>query len=137
MPQHSTATASTTPATETTYDLPPVGDNPSTLQQGTTPGSFANRGQLCTPWTFSSPDTPGMPAPSDKTAWDFLPDGWRVRKLPADAKLDTDNPYLCYTGDRPSVTSATAAGEVLEVLFRKHFEPLTQLESVRLGSIRS
>ncbi len=28
------------------------------------------------PLSFSSPDTPGMPAPSDKTAWDFLPEGW-------------------------------------------------------------
>ncbi len=29
------------------------------------------------PLSFSSPDTPGMPAPSDKTAWDFLPEGWK------------------------------------------------------------
>ena len=26
---------------------------------------------------YSSADTPGMPAPSSKTAWDFLPEGWR------------------------------------------------------------
>src|SRR4051812_19342405 len=58
------------------YELPPLGDNPSTNRQGTTPGSFANRGRVGTHWAFSSPDTPGMPAPSDKTAWDFMPADW-------------------------------------------------------------
>src|SRR3954451_15985362 len=42
----------------------------------TTPGSFANAPDIGGPLSFSSPDTPGMPAPSDKTAWDFLPAGW-------------------------------------------------------------
>ncbi|GMV14842.1 MAG: phosphomethylpyrimidine synthase ThiC [Polyangiaceae bacterium] len=50
--------------------------NPSTLREGTTPGSFANPDDVGGPLAFSSPDTPGMPAPSDKTAWDFLPEGW-------------------------------------------------------------
>src|SRR3954453_1584334 len=58
------------------YALPPVGDNPSTDRQGTTPGSFALPGRVGTPYTYSSPDTPGMPGVSDKTAWDFLPSGW-------------------------------------------------------------
>src|SRR5580704_18936031 len=53
------------------FTLPPVGDNPSTDRQGTTPGSFALRGRVGTPYTFSSPDTPGMPAPSSITAMDF------------------------------------------------------------------
>src|SRR3954468_12491928 len=53
------------------FPLPPVGDNPSTDRQGTTPGSFANRGRVGTPWTYSSPDTPGMPQPSDLTALNF------------------------------------------------------------------
>jgi phosphomethylpyrimidine synthase len=51
--------------------------NPSSLRDGTNPGSFANAPNLGGALTFSSPDTPGMPQPSDKTAWDFLPDGWR------------------------------------------------------------
>jgi phosphomethylpyrimidine synthase len=59
------------PAADRTYILPPLGDNPSTTRQGTTPGSFANPGKLGTPFTYSSPDTPGMPPPSDKTAHDF------------------------------------------------------------------
>ena len=50
--------------------------NPSTHAEGTSPGSFANAPDVGGPLAFSSPDTPGMPAPSDETAWDFLPDGW-------------------------------------------------------------
>jgi len=45
--------------------------NPSTDAQGTTPGSFANKAQIGGALSFSSPDTPGMPKPSEKTAWDF------------------------------------------------------------------
>ena len=63
------------------YDLPPLGSDPSTFGAGTTPGSFANAPRLAPgvagALTFSSPDTPGMPGPSDKTAWDFMPADWR------------------------------------------------------------
>jgi phosphomethylpyrimidine synthase len=59
------------------YELPLRGAlNPSTQREGTTPGSFAHWPNVGGPLAFSSPDTPGMPAPSTKTAWDFLPDGW-------------------------------------------------------------
>ena len=47
--------------------------NPSSTLQGTTPGSFARAPEIGGALTFSSPDTPGMPPPSDKTAWDFNP----------------------------------------------------------------
>ncbi|MFM8732729.1 MAG: hypothetical protein ACKOGJ_09515, partial [Phycisphaerales bacterium] len=57
--------------------------NPSTLRQGTSPGSFARRADIGGPLAFSSPDTPGMPAPSDRTAWDFLPAGWSTVILAA------------------------------------------------------
>ncbi|MCA9516811.1 MAG: hypothetical protein KC635_17840, partial [Myxococcales bacterium] len=50
--------------------------NPSSRHEGTTPGSFANAPDIGGPRTFSSPDTPGMPAPSEKTAWDFMPADW-------------------------------------------------------------
>ena len=61
------------------YELPLHGAaNPSTDASGTNPGSFALRSDLGGPRTFSSPDSPGMPQPSDKTAWDFLPSGWRI-----------------------------------------------------------
>jgi phosphomethylpyrimidine synthase len=51
--------------------------NPSSERLGTNPGSFANRSDVGGPLSFSSPDTPGMPAASAKTAWDFLPQGFR------------------------------------------------------------
>ncbi|MCH2108346.1 MAG: phosphomethylpyrimidine synthase [Polyangiaceae bacterium] len=50
--------------------------NPSSSEQGTNPGSFARAPDIGGARSFSSPDTPGMPAPSEKTAWDFLPEGW-------------------------------------------------------------
>lgn len=56
------------------YTLPPIGGNPGKTP-ATTPGSFANKPDIGGPLAFSSPDTPGMPQPSDKTAWDFLPEG--------------------------------------------------------------
>ncbi len=62
----------------TDFKIPLRGaSNPSTGQAGTTPGSFANAPDIGGPRTFSSPDTPGMPQPSDKTAWDFMPEDWR------------------------------------------------------------
>jgi len=85
------------------YTLPRLGENPSTGALGTTPGSFANPADIGGPLSFSSPDTPGMPAPSDKTAWDFMPRDWRL------------------------VNGRWSAPE--------GFEPITQLEHARLGSV--
>ena len=60
-----------------TYTLPLRGAaNPSTHKAGTNPGSFAERPDVGGALSFASPDSPGMPAPSGKTAWDFLPEGW-------------------------------------------------------------
>jgi phosphomethylpyrimidine synthase len=50
--------------------------SPSNPQQGTNPGSFANPADIGGPLSFSSPDTPGMPLVSKKTAWDFMPEDW-------------------------------------------------------------
>ncbi len=56
------------------FPLPLHGaSNPSSDAQGTTPGSFALKPELGAARMFSSPDTPGMPPPSDKTAHDFNP----------------------------------------------------------------
>ncbi|MHC4844752.1 MAG: phosphomethylpyrimidine synthase ThiC, partial [Planctomycetota bacterium] len=90
--------------------LPPLGGNPSSSAEGTTPGSFANRARVGTAWTYSSPDAPGMPAPSEKTAWDFMPADWTC--------VDKD--------DRTSAASWQAP---------QGFEPVTQLEHARLGTI--
>jgi phosphomethylpyrimidine synthase len=59
------------------YRLPEVGGNPSSEDQGTTPGSFARPGAVGDRLAFSSPDTPGMPPPSPRSAWDFMPPDWR------------------------------------------------------------
>lgn len=51
--------------------------NPSSGRFGTNPGSFATAPDIGGPRAFSSPDAPGMPPPSNRTAWDFLPRAWR------------------------------------------------------------
>ena len=58
-------------AVDRSYALPPIGDNPSSVSAGTTPGSFALPGRVGTAYAYSSPDTPGMPSVSDLTAMDF------------------------------------------------------------------
>ncbi|MCZ6805607.1 MAG: phosphomethylpyrimidine synthase ThiC [Deltaproteobacteria bacterium] len=61
----------------TDFKIPVRGaHNPSSTNAGTTPGSFAHAADIGGPKSFSSPDTPGMPQPSDKTAWDFMPEDW-------------------------------------------------------------
>jgi phosphomethylpyrimidine synthase len=60
------------------FELPPVGSDPTAAAEGTNPGSFASRANVGGPRAYSSPDTPGMPEPSSKTAWDFLPPGWKL-----------------------------------------------------------
>ncbi|MCU0688917.1 MAG: phosphomethylpyrimidine synthase [Phycisphaerales bacterium] len=57
--------------------------NPGSEATATTPGSFAHAPDIGGPRMFSSPDTPGMPGVSGKTAWDFLPEGWSVVDLGA------------------------------------------------------
>jgi phosphomethylpyrimidine synthase len=68
--------------TTPTFRLPTHGAlNPAVTPNVTTPGSFALQPDVGGPRMFASPDTPGMPAPSTKTAWDFLPEGWSVAPL--------------------------------------------------------
>ena len=78
-------------STHTRFALPLHGAaNPGTHAGVTTPGSFALAPDVGGPRMFASPDTPGMPAPSDKTAWDFLPAGWSVVDL-GDATPDASD----------------------------------------------
>lgn len=90
--------------------------DPSTNHLGTTPGSFARAAKILPgragALTFSSPDTPGMPAVSEKTAWDFMPADWTL-------KLGYETAY-----ESAEAWEAPAG-----------FEPVTQLESARLGII--
>jgi phosphomethylpyrimidine synthase len=98
------------------YALPELGGNPSSTAAGTSPGSFASRGRIAAGvegrWTYSSPDTPGMPAPSEKTAWDFMPADWTL--LPGyESNYETHAAWIAPDG----------------------FEPFTQLESARMGIV--
>ena len=108
------------------YTLPPVGDDPGTEPTATTPGSFANRPKIAPgldgALTYSSPDTPGMPKPSDKTAWDFMPTDW----TPApEADRDSHPLYIDGLGHHQPCAWRAPAG----------FEPSTQLEFARVGMI--
>ncbi|MCH2138953.1 MAG: phosphomethylpyrimidine synthase ThiC [Phycisphaerales bacterium] len=93
--------------------------NPSTEAQGTTPGSFSLAADIGGPRMYTSPDTPGMPAPSTKTAWDFLPDGWSIEDCESDKGCRGHN-----KGDH-AIRAIAPAG----------FTPITQLEHARLGTI--
>ena len=109
--------------------------NPGNTPGVTTPGSFALAPDIGGPLMFASPDTPNMPAPSTKTAWDFLPSGWSVRTMPEGTPFDRYSAAACVVGDHPSVTFATARNQILEVRYPRNFSPITQLESARLGII--
>ncbi|HEX7009951.1 MAG TPA: phosphomethylpyrimidine synthase ThiC [Phycisphaeraceae bacterium] len=121
------------------YELPPVGGNPGSTPDVTTPGSFA-----CPPriapgargaYTFSSPDMPGMPSVSDKTAWDFLPDGWST--------WEEDGPEAAplFQGREASddrfeqVAFTQGDGTRRTVRYPRGFTPSTQLEYARLGVV--
>ncbi len=92
---------------------PAAHGNPG-LADTTTPGSFALTPDIGGPLTFASPDTPGMPAPSDKTAWDFMPYDWTYT-----------GPAACGLAKQDPANWQPPAG----------FEPITQLEFARLGQI--
>ncbi len=98
------------------YELPPQGQNPSSTAAGTSPGSFALSPRIAPghagAWTYSSPDTPGMPLPSNQTAWDFMPEGW---------------------SRRPDFAGSHETAEAWEP--PADFTPITQLEHARLGTI--
>jgi len=112
----------------------------------TTPGAFANAPDIGGPLSYSSPDTPGMPAPSTKTAWDFLPEGWTVeaRRHEGTEARSAPSP-LGGEGRGEGSSSASEASRVYtftdsrsitrRVTIPNDFEPVTQLEHARLGTI--
>ncbi len=91
--------------------------NPSTHQAGTSPASFARAADIGGPLAFASPDTPGMPPPSEATAWDFLPTGWTIE--PAGDGCQGHN----------------RGGGAIRAVPPAGFVPVTQLEHARLGTV--
>jgi phosphomethylpyrimidine synthase len=117
--------------------------NPGLTPNATTPGSFALAHDVGGPRMFASPDTPGMPAPSEKTAWDFLPQGWSVERIGTIGASGVEHsavvPGLPVTTAEPRFPNPsvfrTARGETLRVTYPRDFTPVTQLESARLGIV--
>src|SRR5687767_13651866 len=120
-------------STSSSYKLPLNGaSSPAATPNVTTPGSFANAPDIGGPLMFSSPDTPGMPPPSDKTAWDFLPEDWRAEILPREtnglqsAGFSQRQAFVVFTDTR---------GITRRITYPADFKPITQLEHARLGII--
>src|SRR4051812_46716748 len=105
--------------------------NPGRAAGVTTPGSFALAPDIGGPLMFASPDTPGMPAASDKTAWDFLPEGWTVEIVPPGTRGVASSPCMACE----SVTFTDARGVTRRVTPSPGFSPVTQLEHARLGTV--
>ncbi|MEC9374096.1 MAG: phosphomethylpyrimidine synthase ThiC, partial [Planctomycetota bacterium] len=108
--------------------------NPASRREGTSPGSFARKPNVGGPLMFASPDTPGRPAPSTKTAWDFLPDNWstQLHTEPTDCLRAS---LRAYTTGADEVLFEEATGAIRRVNLPTSFKPVTQLESARLGVI--
>ena len=121
------------------YTLPPLGQNPSTGAQGTTPGSFAKPPVIAPgvegAYTFASPDTPGMPEPSDKTAWDFLPDDWFFGVLPDENTAGLGAVASDSDVELKTLKFEQSDGSIRLVVYPADFKPVTQLEHARLGNI--
>ena len=107
--------------------------NPATNRDGTTPGSFALASDVGGPRMFASPDTPGMPQPSDKTAWDFLPDGWATE--PLEMSSCVEGAMREWRAGADEVIFRDARGNARRVTLPAEFRPVTQLESARLGIV--
>jgi len=110
--------------------------HPSSDGGGTSPGSFALSADIGGPRMFSSPDTPGMPEPSTKTAWDFLPEGWRVEII----STESDDAHCtggcnCRSAETTDYVFTDARGTTRKVTVPAGFLPVTQLEHARLGTI--
>jgi phosphomethylpyrimidine synthase len=115
-------------------------ENPSTGRQGTTPGSFALAADVGGALTYSSPDTPGMPAPSPLTAWDFNPaprGADRAVTQLENARLGIITPEMTRVAEREAhlsseqVRDEVAAGRLIIPANRVHLE--YQLDPMAIG----
>jgi len=105
--------------------------NPSTFKQGTSPGSFALEAHVGGATTYSSPDTPGMPAPSTKTAHDMAPNTTGNRTIDHHGSV-----RLCHTALDIAATLLRPKGNlVMKVLEGEAYkELLDRCESCFAGA---
>ncbi|APZ90741.1 phosphomethylpyrimidine synthase ThiC [Fuerstiella marisgermanici] len=93
-----------------------LASDPSSTHAGTTPGSFASAPEIAAgragAKTYSSQDSPGIPKPSNKTAWDFMPTDWTL------IEGFEDDYEKAEAWQRP-----------------QNYEPSTQLDSARCGIV--
>lgn len=79
-----------------------------------------------------------MPAPSDKTAWDFLPPGWTTAEWSAADAAPALWRELTQDSLGPSwrrLVFTQSDGSQRCVVYPSDFEPVTQLEHARLGIV--
>jgi phosphomethylpyrimidine synthase len=123
------------------YPLPLHGaGNPTSTGAGPTPGSFALAPEIGGALTYASPDTPGMPQPSDKTAWDFQHEprgeGHAVTQLER-ARLGEITPEMRRVAEREGhltpeqVRDEVAAGRMIVPANRIHLG--YQLDPMAIG----
>ena len=125
------------PTVDPRFNVPLHGaHNPSTMREGTSPGSFALAADVGGALMFSSPDTPGMPAPSTKTAWDFLPADWTCEVISAPvAQNHCTGGCSCRTAVKTDYVFTDTRGVTRRVTVPAGFRPVTQLEHARLGTV--
>ncbi len=117
-PHASDLTMTTANDSEFLAALPLAGaTNPSSTACGTSPGSFALQADVGGPLMYASPDTPGMPPPSGKTAWDFMPSNWTI--------TTSSKGCLGHNKGSKRIVGVPPAG----------FVAITQLEFARLGQV--
>ncbi|MBL0927992.1 MAG: phosphomethylpyrimidine synthase [Phycisphaerales bacterium] len=77
-----------------------------------------------------------MPAPSGKTAWDFLPDGWSTQLIEAPAAAShCRGGCACRSSLTTDYVFESARGQWRRVTVPAGFTPITQLEHARLGMV--
>ena len=109
------------------WSLPSLGRTPATGKNLTNPGCFAAPPDIGGPRAFTSPDTPGMPEPSKRTALDFRGEAGRPEKTQLDqARAGRITPEMKRVAEREShltpeqVRAEVAAGRMVIPANRVH-----------------
>ncbi|MBI1336015.1 MAG: phosphomethylpyrimidine synthase ThiC [Phycisphaera sp.] len=78
-----------------------------------------------------------MPKPSDKTAWDFLPEGWSTSEIinHQSSIINGSVPTSSIIHHPSSISFLQSDGSLRTVTCPAGFKPITQLEHARLGVV--